>query len=40
MAATNTRHPARPLIVGGIVFLIAAALSGLLVWQLEQQSLS
>jgi len=27
------------MLVGGIVFLIAAALSGLLVWQLEQKSL-
>jgi diguanylate cyclase (GGDEF)-like protein/PAS domain S-box-containing protein len=39
MAATNTSFPTRPLIMGGIVFLVAAALSGLLVWQLEQQSI-
>jgi hypothetical protein len=39
MAASNMRHPARPLIMGGIVFLIAASLSGLIVWQMEQQSI-
>ncbi|WP_310448093.1 EAL domain-containing protein [Thiobacillus sp.] len=39
MAASTTRHPARPLMVGGIVFLVAAALSGLLVLKLEQHSL-
>lgn len=39
MDDSNTRRPARPILVGGIVFLIATAVSGLLVWQLEQQSL-
>jgi sensor domain CHASE-containing protein len=39
MAASNTRHPTRPLVVGGIVFLVAAALSGVIVWQLEQHAL-
>ncbi len=39
MSASSTPRSTRPLIAGTIVFLIAAALSGLLVWQLERQSL-
>ncbi len=39
MADSNTLRTKLPLIVGGIVFLIAAALSGLFVWQLGQHSL-
>lgn len=39
MAAINTRHQALPLIVGGSVLLIAATLSGLLVWRMEQHSI-
>ena len=35
MAASNTRDPIRPLMLGGLVFLITLALSGLLVWQLD-----
>ncbi|MDO9009433.1 MAG: PAS domain S-box protein [Thiobacillus sp.] len=35
MAASNTRDPIRPLMLGGFVFLITLALSGLLVWQLD-----
>lgn len=40
MDAPNTHRPARPLIVGGIVFLCATALAALLVWQLERQALN
>lgn len=39
MTTTNTRHQVLPLVVGGSVFLIAAILSGLLVWQLEQRAI-
>lgn len=39
MDALNSHRAMHPLMVGSLVFLIAAALSGLLVWQLEQQSL-
>jgi len=35
MAASNMRYPIRPLMLGGLVFLITLALSGLLVWQLD-----
>lgn len=39
MAATNTLHRIRPIIAGVSVFLLAAILSGLLVWQLERHSI-
>ena len=39
MAATNTLHRIRPIIAGVSVFLLAATLSGLLVWQLERHSI-
>ncbi len=38
MAALNTRTPIVPLMVGRLVFLVAAILSGLLVWQLDQHA--
>ncbi|MDO9385687.1 MAG: EAL domain-containing protein [Thiobacillus sp.] len=38
MAASNTRNPIVPLMVGRLVFLVAAILSGLLVWQLDQHA--
>ena len=40
MAVSTTRHPTHPLIVGGIVFLIATALSGLLVSELVKLTLA
>ncbi len=39
MDATTAPRSPHPLLVGGVVFLIAAVVSGLLVWQLEQKSL-
>ncbi|MBI5460606.1 MAG: EAL domain-containing protein [Gammaproteobacteria bacterium] len=39
MPAPHTRRPLQPSIVAAGVFLLAAALSGLIVWQLEQHRL-
>ncbi len=38
MAALNTRYSAPPLMVAGLVFLVAAILSGLLAWQLDRHA--
>jgi diguanylate cyclase (GGDEF)-like protein/PAS domain S-box-containing protein len=35
MPVSTTRYPPRPWMLGGLVFLIAAVLSGLLAWQLD-----
>jgi len=34
----NIRHPKLPWIVGGLVFLLAAIVSGVIVWQFDQHS--
>jgi diguanylate cyclase (GGDEF)-like protein/PAS domain S-box-containing protein len=38
MAASSTRRLTRPWIVGSIVFLASAVLSGVIVWQVEQHA--
>ncbi|MDO9466590.1 MAG: EAL domain-containing protein [Thiobacillus sp.] len=39
MTDSNARRPSRSLLAGGFVFLLAAALSGVLVWNLEERAL-
>jgi diguanylate cyclase (GGDEF)-like protein/PAS domain S-box-containing protein len=39
MTVSKARRPSRSLLAGGVVFLLAAALSGVIVWKLEARAL-